>query len=160
MIKFKWSGVDIAAWVKGKRTLLAVSRPAMVKVVSLYGNIIQKHIDNQDLNMPALSPSTVRKKGHDRWYWETGSFYEALGKTTTRNTATMTRVTSGPSLRDRHNPSGMTYALFARRLAFGHGRIPPRDIFTPSRREWEKKHWKPYVETVTKGLHRKTRRKT
>lgn len=138
-------GKDPRVWLNAAQKVLDVtSKETLRKAARKYNKIIRGHIDRQDLGLIKLSERTIKRKGHDKAYVETGEFYTSLRTATFKTSGKANfSVQAGPKLDKVHSASGLTNLELAKRLAYGYDKIPPRDIFTPSIIEWKRKVWTP-----------------
>ena len=100
---------------------------------------IQGHIDNQDLNWIPLAKSTVRAKGRDDIYVETGSLRNGLTVRKIKSSKDDLVLFVGASPWKRHAPSGKKMSEILIFLEYGTSRIPPRPLVEPTFEEVKSK---------------------
>lgn len=112
--------------------------------VKLYENgklvleTMQGHIESQDLNWVPLSKSTVRQKGNDKIYIETGALKDGLGIRKIKSAKDDVTIFIGASPWKTHKPSGLKYSDLMMYLEYGTSKIPPRPLVQPTYDELEK----------------------
>lgn len=94
---------------------------------------IQGHIDSQDLGWSPLSSSTIKAKGHDNIYVETGEL---------RNSFQVQQVSSGETTSFRvgipsgtQHSSGLPTSKVMEYMEYGTTKQPPRPLIRPSMQE-------------------------
>ena len=100
---------------------------------------IQGHIDKQDLNWIPLAKSTVRAKGRDDIYVETGSLRNGLTVRKIKSSKDDLVLFVGASPWKRHAPSGKKMSEILIFLEYGTSRIPPRPLVEPTFEEVKSK---------------------
>lgn len=100
---------------------------------------IQGHIDKQDLNWIPLANSTVRAKGSDDIYVETGSLRNGLTVRKIKSSKDDLVLFVGASPWKRHAPSGKKMSEILIFLEYGTSRIPPRPLVEPTFEEVKSK---------------------
>ena len=100
---------------------------------------IQGHIDNQDLNWIPLANSTVKAKGSDDIYVETGSLRNGLTVRKIKSSKDDLVLFVGASPWKRHAPSGKKMSEILIFLEYGTSRIPPRPLVEPTFEEVKSK---------------------
>lgn len=100
---------------------------------------IQGHIDNQDLNWTPLAKSTVRAKGSEDIYVETGSLRNGLTVRKIKSSKDDLVLFVGASPWKRHAPSGKKMSEILIFLEYGTSRIPPRPLVEPTFEEVKSK---------------------
>lgn len=91
---------------------------------------IREHVENQDLPLPALAPSTVaRKKQHQTdWWIESGRFLKGLSTRKAYTGKRTASVVAGAFPDKKYNDKFSMYDI-AMRLERGYGRIQARPLF-------------------------------
>lgn len=100
---------------------------------------IQGHIDKQDLSWTPLENSTVKAKGSDHIYVETGSLRNGLTVRKIKSSKDDLVLFVGASPWKRHAPSGKKMSEILIFLEYGTSRIPPRPLIEPSFEEVKSK---------------------
>ena len=100
---------------------------------------IQGHIDKQDLNWIPLANSTVKAKGSDDIYVETGSLRNGLTVRKIKSSKDDLVLFVGASPWKRHAPSGKKMSEILIFLEYGTSRIPPRPLVEPTFEEVKSK---------------------
>ena len=100
---------------------------------------IQGHIDKQDLNWTPLAKSTIRAKGSDDIYVETGSLRNGLTVRKIKSSKDDLVLFVGASPWKRHAPSGKKMSEILIFLEYGTSRIPPRPLVEPTFEEVKSK---------------------
>ena len=98
---------------------------ALAKAIAIE---IQRHIQRQDLPWPALSSSTIRAKGHDRIFIDTGQYFEAIRYKVTKRSRYKLRL---DVFMHGNHPSGISMEQLAFYLEGGTTRIPARRLWKP-----------------------------
>lgn len=96
---------------------------------------IRLHIQEQDLDWPALSPSTIAKKNNDERAWiDTGFLYQNIALSAQRQGNVM-HYRVGLPANLVHPISQLPVALIAAWNEFGTANAPPRPLFRPAVQE-------------------------
>lgn len=103
---------------------------AQITIAKKLKTIIKNHIKNNDLGWQELDSSTIRRKGHDRPWYDTGAIYNNIDI-----------VTKGVNVFVGIKPGIMTYkgdrtlTAIAASMEYGTGKMPARPLFLPSSKE-------------------------
>lgn len=114
---------------------------------------MQGHIDRQDLNWTPLADSTVRIKGNDKIYVETGSLRNGLTVRKVKSSKDNLVLFIGASPWKKH-PSGEKMSDILIFLEYGTERIPPRPLVEPTFNEVRDKiqnDWKGVIQQFIGG---------
>lgn len=93
-----------------------------------------EHIDNQDLNWTPLSEDTVRIKGSNQIYVDTGWLQSNLDVRRIKGALRGTKIFIGASPWKTHQPSGLKFSDLMIYLEYGTATSPPRPLVRPT---WE-----------------------
>jgi hypothetical protein len=125
-----WDKVgDSLFLLKSKMSLMVLEE--VQKVALKFLDELKKHIDTQDLPFAPLSPITIKLKGDDRWWIESGDFKENLGwsvKTGKSKFSVEVGALESVPYNARQSDINNMYEL-AVRLEYGWGKIPSRPLF-------------------------------
>jgi hypothetical protein len=147
----------ITAYITGKKSLLKkIPRSDFIRALNAFPKIVRRHIDRQDLKVPKLAASTIRrKKGETRVYYETGELYRDIGvHKYSSDAGQVLGAWAGWDAKKVHKPSNTTYGVLLKRLMYGWGDVPGRDLITPSIKEWKKRIWNPYMAKMKRDFHK------
>jgi len=124
---------------KGKTLLRELGRK--------YLDTVKEHIDKRDLSLPALSPATIERKGHDRILDDTGKFKRKLKLVALTNRSHDIKIGAGAFEDVAYDTEKNMYDL-ARWIENGTKNQPARPIFRITLKEiMEKNH-------IPKGLRK------
>lgn len=104
------------------------------------------HIDNQDLGWTPLSSDTIRIKGTDIIYVESGELKSELLVRGIKSSVNQSTVFVGANPWTSHKGSGMKSSDLLAKLEYGTSKMPPRPLIRPT---WEEV--KPIVEKNLKA---------
>lgn len=97
-------------------------------------NTIQGHIDSQDLGWASLSDSTVKIKGHDTIYIESGELRDSF-QVTQLSSGDTTSFQVGIPSGSRHSSSGLPTSQLMEYMEYGTIKQPARPLIRPSVQE-------------------------
>ena len=97
----------------------------------LVKDIIVKHIDNQDLGWKPLSPITVRIKGSDTIYVDTGLLRSNITVRGVKSKVNKSTIFIGGNPWTRHL-SGLKMSELMNFMEYGTKYMPPRPLIRPS----------------------------
>jgi hypothetical protein len=104
----------------------------MLQDLSKFGDevkdMVTGHIDRQDLPWPELSGSTIKAKGFDTIYVETGAYRNSIRKFVTKRGSGMSLVVR---VTGTHPGSGLSMSELGTYLEFGTSTIPARPLWGP-----------------------------
>ena len=103
-----------------------------------YNNAIRKHVKQQDLPLAALAEKTVLRKGHEKWYFETGNFLDKLSVRVYYKGKKTSSVRVG-ALPDRKYNDYLSMEDLALMLELGTSTIPSRPLFRKTNEEFADK---------------------
>lgn len=113
---------------------------------------VREHVDKQDLNWTPLSPVTVRLKGDEKIYTETGVLIDGLVVRKIKSSKQDITLFVGASPWKTHKPSGKKFSELMLYLEYGTATIPPRPIMRPTYEELKGKLSKGWGEVILKSM--------
>lgn len=133
-------------WAKAGVMLKALSVKLMpLAQAKIYENgqlvldTLKGHIDKQDLNWTPLAKSTIRKKGGEKIYIETGALKDGLSIRKIKSSKNDVTIFIGASPWKKHAPSGLKFSDLMIYLEYGTTEIPPRPLIQPTYDELQKR---------------------
>lgn len=145
-----WDGLNMTLRAINKR-MTPHLRAKLYESGELVIDIIKSHMINQDLNWNPLSPETVRRKGSETIYIETGELFNSFEVRKLRSSKNSGSIFVGASPWKTHKESGLKYTDLMLYLEYGTEDIPARPLIAPSFEEAQKlimEKWKDAIKTV------------
>jgi len=113
------------------------ARAALEKDAKTIKETIVKHIKSQDLPWAPLSPITIKLKGHDTIYVDTGELRDSISITSQKTGMLTWSILIGWKPDAIHKDSGLPYAKLIMWLEFGTSKMPARPLIRPVEKELE-----------------------
>lgn len=113
-------------------------------------NIIQGHIDKQDLGWKPLSKRTIQVKGHGKVYVETGALRNGITIKNISSTKDQVKVFVG--FEGGNHPSGLDMKTLMTYNEFGTSKSPARPLVRPSLEEAKPKIYRVVKQTLIEGF--------
>ncbi len=110
--------------------------------------MLQSHIDNQDLPWPSLSEVTLKQKEIHDIYIETGELRDNFCVNEVRSSGNDVKYFVGVSPSKVHKESGLKYTELLMYMEYGTVTQPSRPIIAPTSKEVQtrfKKEWKDFL---------------
>ena len=134
----EWQTAGVTIDFLGKR-LTDCATNAMKEAGEDLADVMRGHIDKQDLGWTPLAEYTVRMKGSDVIYIETGDLYRNAFKVRQlKATKKGSSFFVGANPWTKHKPSGQKMNVVLTELEYGTEKIPPRPIVRPSYEEFQR----------------------
>ena len=118
-------------------------------------NTMIEHIENQDLDWSPLSENTIRLKGNDTIYKETGFLVDNLVLEKVQPKFNEIAVFIGFSNTKVHEPSGLKFCELMVMLEYGTSKMPPRPLVRPTWEETQKLVRKNLENAISEILSKK-----
>lgn len=125
-------------WTKAGIVLNSITKnlyPMFQAVIDESGNIalkrMKEHIERQDLNWKPLSEYTIKRKGNDTIYVETGFLKDNLAVRKIKSKKDEYNIFIGASAWKR-NKEGIKLSDLMIWLEYGTNKIPPRPLIRPT----------------------------
>lgn len=116
--------------------------------------MLESHIDNQDLPWPSLSEVTLKQKQIKDIYIETGELRDNFCVTPIRSNGNDIKYFIGVSPNKVHKESGLKYTELLMYMEYGTMTQPSRPLIAPTSREVNKRfkdEWKKFLSDEVRG---------
>ena len=134
--------------------LMPVCQAKLYEDGKLVVDIMQGHIDTQDLPWESLSDITVDLKKSEKIYLETGYLRDGIGLRKVKSSKNSVSYFIGASPWKTHKPSGLKFSDVMMYMEYGTMTQPPRPLVRPTYEEVKDKlrqEWKNYFSDIVGG---------
>jgi HK97 gp10 family phage protein len=132
------------------KSIMPSSESGATESGELTKNIIQGHIDKQDLGWSPLSKRTIEVKGHGKVYVETGSLRSGI--TVKKVSSSKKEVKVFVGFEGGKHPSGLDMKTLMTYNEFGTVKSPARPLVRPSLEEAKPKIYRVVKQTLIEGF--------
>lgn len=130
--------------------IMPSSEQALDKAGEMTKELIQSHIDKQDLGWTPLSKRSLEVKGHGKIYIDTGTLRSGIQAKKVKQSNNEVSIFVGVS--DGSHPSGLDLLTVMKYNEYGTRKSPARPLIRPSVEEAQPKILRIVNESLSKSL--------